>query len=115
MALEIMVDCGETYRTAPEHIKRIYNQALFEMIYVIAGDGTCEVTPQFTGPYALIFGQEGQKQEPGQVTEPALVIIQWTSFLLQIRNDGTAAHILVGSGSSQRLLVENSGIEPLTS
>ena len=46
----------------PEHIKRIYNQALFEMIYVIVGDGTCEVTPQFTGPYALIFGQEGQKQ-----------------------------------------------------
>ena len=82
-ALEIMEGCGETYRSAPEHIKRIYNQALFEKIHVVVGNGTCEVSPLFTGPYALIFGQSDENEEPGQETNPALVHFQWTSLLLK--------------------------------
>jgi len=105
MALEIMVDCGETYRTAPEHIKRIYNQALFEMIYVIAGDGTCEIIPQFAEPYSLIFGQE-TKEEPEQETDPAPVIFQWTSLLLRFRNGETVTHIRVGNGFNKNHVVQ---------
>ena len=103
-ALEIMVDCGVTYRTAPEHIKRIYNQALFEKIHVIVGDGTCEVKPQFTGPYGLFFGQKTEKAEPGQGTSPAPADLHGIGALSHFVSGETAAHIFLGGGSSQRLL-----------
>jgi len=38
-AVGIAENCGEAYRAAPEYIKRIFNQALFERIYVMGGDG----------------------------------------------------------------------------
>jgi hypothetical protein len=56
--------------------------------------------------YSLIFGQSGEKEEPAQGSNPALVHFQWTSLLFRFRNGETAAHIFVGSGSSQRLLVQ---------
>ena len=117
-ALEIMENCGETYRSAPEHIKRIYNQALFEKIHVTVGDGTCEVTPQFTGPYALIFGQESlgdatEKPEPDVIPAPAI----WRGMPVHpahFWSGETAAQIFLGDGLHNGLLVVPQGLEPRT-
>ena len=113
--LTIMEGCGEAYQSAPEHIKRAYNQALFDKINVITVDGTCEITPQFAPPYGLIFGQSNEKEEPGQADNPAPVKFYGTSILSLFLNGRTADHIHCVGGSSKELLVENSGIEPLTS
>jgi hypothetical protein len=62
-SLKIMGNCGEMYANAPEHIKRAFNQAFFEKIYVLpTDDGSCEVKPLFAPPYGLLFGQEGQEE-----------------------------------------------------
>jgi hypothetical protein len=66
-----MENCGEAYITAPEHIKRAFNQALFEKIFVCPNDsGSCEVKPQFAEPYGLIFGQEGQSEAESAEAKP---------------------------------------------
>ena len=112
--LAIKEGCGETYQTAPEHIKRAYNQAIFDKIYVIIGDGTCEITPQFAAPYALIFGQSGANEEPGQADNPAPVKYFGTSLLAMFLNGETAAHIHMGSGFNKNLVVVPQGLEPRT-
>ena len=112
-ALIIMEGCGEAYQVAPEHIKRAYNQALFDKIYVVVGDGTCEIIPQFAEPYGLIFGQE-RKEEPEQETDPAPVIFQWTSLLLRFRNGETVTHIQVGNGFSKNQVVDVEELESPT-
>jgi len=114
-ALDIMEDCGETYATAPEHIKRAYNQALFEKILVCPNDdGTCEVRPQFAEPYGLIFGQEapeaaeaneaGDEAEAGPETENSANlggIGELSRQFAEWRN----RRIFLGGGFSNRLLV----------
>ena len=61
--LESVEGCGKAYRTAPEPIKRTYNQALFEKIFVCPKeDGSCEIRLQFAEPYASIFGQESMSE-----------------------------------------------------
>jgi hypothetical protein len=69
-ALAIMENCGAMYTGAPEHIKRAYNQAFFEKIYVWpTDDGSCEVKPQFAEPYGLIFGQESKAAAANEAEE----------------------------------------------
>ena len=112
--LDIMEGCGKTYRTAPEHIKRIYNQAIFEKIYIIISDNTCEITPQFAAPYGLIYGQPSENDEPEQAANPAPVKFYRTSLISMFLNGETAAHIHCGGGSNKNLLVDVNGLEPLT-
>ncbi|MHB8380521.1 MAG: recombinase family protein [Acidimicrobiales bacterium] len=38
LALDLTVDCGAAYRDAPEHIKRMFNQAFFAKVLVIQDD-----------------------------------------------------------------------------
>jgi hypothetical protein len=65
-ALAILENCSEMYATAPEHIKRAFNQALFEKILVCADDGgSCEVRPEFAEPYGLVFGQKNPAEAAG--------------------------------------------------
>ncbi len=51
-ALELMEDCGKTYRLATDHIKRMMNQAIFSKLWVEA-DG--HVTPQFAPLFETIL------------------------------------------------------------
>jgi site-specific DNA recombinase len=40
LALDLTVDCGAAYRDAPEHVKRLFNQAFFEKVFVVEIDAT---------------------------------------------------------------------------
>ena len=124
-ALEIMEDCGAAYRAAPGHIKRAYNQALFEKIFVCPNDeGSCEVRPRFTAPYALIFGQEApsgaEAAEAGNETETGLetenpASLRGISGLSRQFDEWRNRHpIFLGGGFSNKLLVDVNGLEPLT-
>ena len=118
-ALELLEGCGEVYRAAPEHIKRAFNQAFFEKIYVSAEDGTCEVKPLFAEPYGLIFGQKAQSgaeaeaEIKSEAESPAN--LRGIGELARHFNEWRNRRIFLGGGFSKNLVVENSGIEPLTS
>ena len=51
-ALELLEDCGTTYKMAPDHIKRLMNQAIFEKLWV---DSDGNVTPDFAEPFKSII------------------------------------------------------------
>ena len=103
-----MEDCGAAYRTAPEHIKRAYNQALFEKIFVCANDsGSCEVRPRFAAPYALIFWQEvpSEAKEEAPESKPALADRGGMSLLSRQFDEWRNRHpIFWGGGFINRFL-----------
>ena len=114
-ALEIMEDCGEAYRVAPEPIKRVYNQALFEKIFVCAKDGGCEVWPQFAESYGLIFGQEAPSEAREARSEAKSALAFWREDGLfrqfeQWRN----RRIFYGGGFSNAILVDVEELESPT-
>lgn len=51
-AMELIEDCGRTYRMADDHIKRMMNQAIFSKIWV-GEDGL--VTAEFKEPFSTIM------------------------------------------------------------
>ena len=110
-----MEDCGAAYRTAPEHIKRAYNQALFEKILVRPNsEGSCEVWAQFAAPYGLIFGQEARSGAEAKEAKAGPAFWRGSGlfdWLEKWRNH----RIFLCDGFNKDILVENSGIEPLTS
>ncbi|MDR1410511.1 MAG: hypothetical protein LBJ12_09705 [Oscillospiraceae bacterium] len=62
--LALLEDCGTLYANAPDHIKRVFNQAFFEKIYVYddRNDGI-SIAPAFTESYALLFGGKPAETE----------------------------------------------------
>lgn len=50
-AMELIEDCGRTYRMASDHIKRMMNQAIFSKLWV-ESDG--RVTAEFKAPFTVI-------------------------------------------------------------
>jgi len=51
-ALELIEDCGKTYRVADDHIKRMMNQAIFSKLWV---DPDGSVTAEFAEPFKSII------------------------------------------------------------
>ena len=117
-SLIIMEDCGETYRTAPDHIKRAFNQALFEKIYVTPDDnGACEVKPLFAEPYGLIFGQEAASEaetEAEPETKSPANLRSLSELSRQFNQWRNRRSYFFGGGFSNRLLVGHQGLEPRT-
>ena len=62
-ALDMVEDCGATYKKATPHIKRLLNQAIFAK-FKLYGDDDLTVEPQLVSPFEeiLIIGnKKGQK------------------------------------------------------
>ena len=53
-ALDLIEDCGRTYRAAPAHTKRLLNQAIFKRLVVYSGDEV-EVEPELAEPFNQIL------------------------------------------------------------
>ena len=54
-ALDLAQNCGRAYANAPDHIKKLFNQALFERI-LVKQDG--EITTEYAPPFDIIFGSD---------------------------------------------------------
>ena len=107
-ALELMEDCGRTYRLAEDHLKKLLNQAIFSKLWV-EKDG--RVTAEFAKPFDVLVTPFTdvlihQKQEKARGTNVLTDIFFVISNRLQK---------FFGNGWSNDLMVEISGIEPLTS
>ena len=60
-ALDLAGDCGAAYEQAPDHIKRMFNQAFFEKIFVIQIDESLadvRVESQLREPFDVLLGEE---------------------------------------------------------
>ena len=107
-ALELIENCGKTYRLASDHIKRMMNQAIFSKIWVEPdGNVTAELAKPFDTLIEPVRGELTRYNNEKIRGTEAL-----TDFLLVISNkvQNFLAHCL-----NNDLLVEISGIEPLTS
>lgn len=52
LALNLIENCGQAYRNAPESIKRAFNQAIFEKILVYSND---KLEPVFAPPFDILL------------------------------------------------------------
>jgi len=107
-ALELMEDCGRTYRLAEDHLKKLLNQAIFSKLW-IEKDG--RVTAEFAKPFDVLVTPLTDvlihhKQEKARGTNVLTDIFSVISNRFKK---------FFGNGWSNDLLVEISGIEPLNS
>ena len=63
LSLDLMEDCGKLYAAASDYIKRAYNQAIFEKIYINRNENDITATPVFAETYALLFNQKVDKDD----------------------------------------------------
>ena len=98
MVFDLIEDCGQTYKHAPESIKRAFNQAIFEKILVYP-DETIE--PEYSEPFALILDMINSKFK-----------YQIETSLKTTKNPDQ--NIFFDQGLSNVILVEIRGLEPLT-
>ena len=116
LALDLTVDCGAAYRDAPEHIKRMFNQAFFEKVLVIQDDessGDIRLEPAFREPFDTLLGSELKTAEAA---------FQRTHVARESNGASRKGSPKVAkrgffqvNSLSNRLLVEVRGFEPLTS
>ena len=60
-ALDLAGDCGAAYQQAPDHIKRMFNQAFFEKIFVVQIDESLagvEINAKLKEPFDVLLGDE---------------------------------------------------------
>jgi DNA invertase Pin-like site-specific DNA recombinase len=114
-ALDLTENCGLAYKTAPDHIKKQFNQAIFERILVHA-DTTleAELAPPFDvllGPELRVACRQQAPEVPGEMNEPT----QLSGLIHETVNSNHPRSCrpvyFLAHGLSKTLLVEPRGIE----
>ena len=116
-ALDLTVDCALAYKTAPDHIKKQFNQAFFKRILVKADTS---LGPELAPPFDLLFGPELRSACPGEQAEVPQNANEPTQPSGLVPNNSnrrgrSQAALSLAHGLSKRLMVEVRGLEPLTS
>lgn len=123
IALDIAQHAGNTYRQAPEHIRRMLNQLLFDKLLVTTDDnGAHQLEATCATPFDIIYSpasralvHDARREQPtgipdstGQTKEPA----ETGGLSLDTMSDQFIALV---EGSSKSIMVDLRGFEPLTS
>ena len=107
-ALDLMEDCGNFYRLAEDHIKKLLNQAIFSKLW-IEKDG--RVTAEFAEPFRTLV--DPIKNEIALYNkEKARGTNVLTDIFSVIAN--RISHFF-GHGLNNDFLVDDTGLEPVTS
>ena len=69
LSLDLMEDCGKLYAAASDYIKRAYNQAIFEKIYINRNENDITAIPVFAETYALLFNQKSEKNDGAKTAQ----------------------------------------------
>ena len=104
---DLIVDCGQAYKQAPDMIKRAFNQAIFEKILVYP-DGT--IVPEFAEPFDILLDLINSGFDYSQSTQMS-EIMKNSNCSEQLTNP---VQYFFGQGLSKRLLVGAEGLEPPT-
>ncbi len=122
IALDIAQHAGNTYRQAPEHIRRMFNQLLFDKLLVTTDDnGQHHADATSRAPFDVIYSpntralvHEARHAQPnaipditGQTKEPA----EAGGLSLDVLPDQFIALV---EGSSKSIVVDLGGLEPPT-
>ena len=107
-ALELMEDCGRTCRQVDDHVKKMLNQAIFSKLWV-ESDG--RVTAEFREPFNILAAPLADviiqcNKEKARGAEALTDVFSVISNRLQK---------FFGGGWSNDLLVDDTGLEPVTS
>ncbi len=123
IALDIAQHAGNTYRQAPEHIRRMLNQLLFDKLLVTTDDnGAHQLEATCATPFDIIYSpasralvHDARREQPtgipdstGQTKEPA----ETGGLSLDTMSDQFIALV---EGSSKSIMVDPGGFEPPTS
>ena len=115
-ALDLAADCGAAYQQAPDHIKRMFNQAFFEKIFVVQIDETLadvKIEAQLREPFDVLLGddlrQASQRSSSGRKSKKS------AGADANGLPSTTTGNLLQVQGLSNALMVEVRGFEPLTS
>ncbi len=114
-AFDLIEDCGKTYKSAPDKIKRAFNQALFEKILVYSNGS---ISPEFNKPFNLLLGLknpsvlEKQFDSDTSVAKETRITSIKATLPLKSRN---LDQIFFDQGFSKNLLVRQMGLEPIRS
>lgn len=100
----VVENCGQSYKTAPDNIKRAFNQAIFEKI-LIYPDGV--IVPEYAQPFESLYKPFLSPNNADSSVKTSL-LPQWAKILKHPSN-------FFDRCFNKTLLVEISGIEPLTS
>ena len=92
-ALDMIEDCGTTYRKASPHIKRLLNQAIF-VKFKLYGFDNLEVEPQLASPFEDILSVDDKKEQKNSYS--------------------TFSDFFTLKSSSKNILVDLTGLEPVT-
>lgn len=106
-AFDLVEDCGRTYRFADEHIKKIFNQAMLEKIWVVPDN---DVTAEFTEPFRSIMGAVGDDLVRYDAIE-ARGRRNLADYFREITN---RIQYFFGCGLNKDVLVGRAGVEPAT-
>lgn len=114
-ALDLAQHCAKLYRVAPEHVRRMLNQTLFERLDVIEDThGTHRIEVTYNEPYGIFFSAstrdlvaQTRSAIPQTHEEPAVA----GGLSLNLLSDELLTRL---SGSSKSVVVELRGFEPLT-
>ncbi len=114
LALDLTVDCGAAYRDAPEHVKRMFNQAFFEKVLVIQEDDSISgvrLEAELREPFDTLLGSELKVAEAAfqRAHDPREAATGRKGSLR-----GAARGVLQVISFSNRLLVGAEGLEPPT-
>ena len=111
-ALDFAADRGAAYQQAPDHIKRMFNQAFFEKIFVVQIDETrgVKIEAQLREPFDVLLGddlrQASLRSSSGRNSKkPAGADANGLPST-------TPGNILQVQGLSNALMVEVRGFEP---
>lgn len=114
LALDLTVDCGAAYRDAPEHVKRMFNQAFFEKVLVIQEDDSISgvrLEAELREPFDTLLGSDLKAAEAAfqRAHEPRKAA---TGRKGSLRGAARGVHQVISF--SNTLLVGAEGLEPPT-
>ncbi len=114
LALDLTVDCGAAYRDAPEHIKRMFNQAFFAKVLVIQDDestGEVRLEAELREPFDTLLGSDLKTAEAAlQRAHKPITVVKGRKSILR----GAVRGLHQVNSFSNRLLVEVRRFELLT-
>ena len=121
-ALEMLNDCGAAYRSASDKIKRLMNQAIFEKIYIISNeDIPLGIEGEYRPPFDTILAPVNQESSVNtkQTQDIAKGRIQNSHGCGHFADNSTFmrsySNFFKDKISSNKLLVEHTGFEPVAS
>ena len=114
-ALDLAGDCGAAYEEAPDHIKRMFNQAFFEKVFVVQIDESLagvEIDAKLREPFDLLLGDELRAASDSSTAE--LGTKKPADKTANGLSSTTSRTPLQVKGLSNALMVEVMGLEPTT-